>query len=91
MATTTRLVITKLEEGQRQKEVTLNTALDALDAAAYKVQYRGVKASLPAAAANTNALAIVTDGTPSPAGTWLVYSNGTNWIYMSAVNGTTLT
>jgi hypothetical protein len=86
MATTTRKQMTLLEEGQQAKVLTINDALSTIDGALHCVQIIGTVAQLPAAATNIRALAIATDvGAGNE--TWLVYSNGTNWIKLVQVVG----
>lgn len=86
MATTTRLTITKLAEGQQQKEVTINTALDLIDAAMYNDLGEFTIANLPAAASNPNAYALATDAS---GGRTIVRSDGTSWKIL-AVEGATV-
>jgi hypothetical protein len=86
MATTTRKNMTLLEEGQQGKVLTINDALTTIDGALHCVQIIGTVAQLPSASANIRSLAIATDvGVGNE--TWLVYSNGTNWIKIVQVNG----
>ena len=85
MAVTTRLSITKLTEGQQQKEVTINTALDTIDGVAYKHMGSYTIANLPAAADNTDAFAVATDASGGPT---LVMSDGTNWKIIAVIGAT---
>lgn len=76
MVDTTRMSMTKLSEGQRQKEVTINTALDAIDLNMWKDMGEYTLAGLPSAAGNPNAYALVTN---AAGGRTIVRSDGTNW------------
>lgn len=76
MVTTTRMGMTELAEGQRQKEVTINTDLGLIDAAMWKDMGEYTLATLPAAASNANAYALVTN---AAGGRTIVRSNGTVW------------
>ena len=81
MATTTRKSITKLEEGQRQKEVTINDALDDIDGELWNDMGEYTVAGLPDATANANAYALATDAS---GGRTIVRSDGTDWIVVVA-------
>ena len=74
MATTTNLGITYIEVGQRNKETSINTAFDILDASGNLGEY--TLAGLPDATLNANAFALVTDAS---SGRTIVRSDGTNW------------
>ena len=76
MATTTNLTITYLEEGQRSKEASINSAYDILDAALGQDLGEFTVAGLPAAASNANHYALATDAS---GGRTIVRSNGTVW------------
>lgn len=76
MVTTTRMGMTELAEGQRQKEVTINSDLVLIDAAMWKDMGEYTLASLPSAVANPNAYALVTNAS---GGRTIVRSNGTVW------------
>ena len=76
MATTARAIITYLEEGQRQKEASINLALDVIDAALYSDLGEFTVAGLPAAASNANAYALATNAS---GGRTIVRSDGTAW------------
>jgi len=86
MATTTRLTMTKLAEGQRQKEVTINDALDTLDAIASSDLGEFTLAGIPAAVANPNAYALVTNAS---GGRTIVRSDGSAWKIV-AIEGATV-
>jgi len=90
MTTTTRATITHLAEGQRQKEVAVNTALDIIDAALWSDMGEYTVAGLPSASANPNAYALVTDTMGSPGVRTIVRSDGTNWKIVAA-EGATIT
>lgn len=76
MAQTTRYTMTKLTEGQQQKEVTINGSLDTIDLNLAKDMGEFTIANLPDATANPNAYALATDAS---GGRTIVRSNGTNW------------
>ena len=76
MATTARMNLTLLEEGQRQKEVTINEAMNSIDGEMWKDMGEYTLATLPSAAANPSAYALVTD---AAGGRTIVRSDGTNW------------
>ena len=76
MATTTRLTITYLSEGQKGKEASINTSYDVIDAAFASDMGEFTVAGLPAAADNANAYALATDAS---GGRTIVRSDGTNW------------
>jgi len=86
MAQTTRLTMTKLAEGQQQKEVTMNGSLEIIDAAMYKDMGEFIIASLPDATLNANAYALATDAS---GGRTVVRSDGTVWKVI-AVEGATV-
>lgn len=86
MATTPRLLLTYLEEGQRQKEAAINAAFDILDAAGHSDLGEFTIATLPAAASNANAYALATDAV---GGRTIVRSDGTNWKIV-AIEGATV-
>jgi len=86
MATTTRMGMTELTEAQRQKEVTINTAFEAIDLQMWKDMGEYTLATLPAAASNPNAYALVTDAV---GGRTIVRSNGTAWKIV-AIEGATV-
>lgn len=75
-----------MDQGQKNKETRFNQAMDVLDGLVHKVQARTTVANLPTASDNTNALAIATDVDVGDE-TWLVFSNGTNWIKIVQVDG----
>lgn len=83
MSTTTRLTITHLDAGQESKEITINDAFNTIDGAVYKDMGEYTLVGLPAASANANAYALVTDAV---GGRTIVRSNGTNWMIV-AVEG----
>jgi len=76
MATTARIAITYLVEGQRQKEVSINSAYDIIDNKIQTDLGEFTLATLPSAASNKNGWIVVTDSTPPRA---LCRSDGTNW------------
>ena len=86
MATTTRMAMDKLTEGQRGKEVTINEALDAIDFAMYKDLGETTLASLPPASSHPNAWILVTNAS---GGRTVCRSNGTAWKVI-AVEGATV-
>lgn len=86
MATTTRKLITYLDEGGRQKEVSINSAYDIIDANLNTDLGEFIIASLPAASANPNAYALATNAV---GGRTIVRSDGTNWKIV-AVEGLTV-
>ena len=86
MATTPRMTLTLLDEGQRQKEATINTALSAIDTAMYNDLGEYTVAGLPAAVNNPNAYALATNAS---GGRTIVRSNGTDWKIV-AVEGATV-
>lgn len=85
MVDTTRLTMTKLEEGGRQKEAAINTALDIIDLNLQRDMGEFVIASLPSASANPNSYAIATDAS---GGRTIVRSDGTNWKIVAVELGT---
>lgn len=84
MATTTNLQLTYLEVGQRNKETDINTILDQLDSNGNLGEY--LLATIPSAATNVNAFALVTNAI---GGRTIVRSDGTNWKIV-AVEGATV-
>ena len=87
MAITTRLQIVLLDEGQRQKETTINEAFTTIDANLNTDMGEFTVGQLPAASSNPNAMAIATNAS---GGRTLVRSDGTNWKVI-AVEGATVT
>lgn len=87
MALTARLTMDLLDEGQRQKEVTINTALNTIDDNIWKDMGEYTVAGLPAAVNNPNAYALATNAS---GGRTVVRSNGTAWKIV-AVEGATVT
>lgn len=86
MATTTNLTMTLLDAGQENKEVTINDALNKIDASFYKDLGEFTLAQIPAANLHANGYALVTD---AAGGRTIVRSNGTNWKIV-AVEGATI-
>lgn len=86
MATTTRASIEYLTEGQRNKEISINTAFDVIDSKLFKDLGEFTLANLPAAASNKDAYALCTNAS---GGRTIVRSNGTNWKIV-AVEGATI-
>jgi len=87
MSTTTRFTITELEEGQQQKEVTINAALNTIDTNLAADMGEYAVASLPDATVHPNAYALATDAS---GGRTIVRSNGTDWKVV-VVEGATVT
>ena len=87
MAITTRLSIQLLDEGQRQKETTINEAFTTLDANANTDLGEFTVGTLPAASSNPGAWALATNAS---GGRTVVRSDGTNWKVI-AVEGATVT
>lgn len=85
MGTTPRLLMNELDEGGRQKEITINEALNTLDSVAYKHMGEFTVAGLPSAAANQGAFAIATNAS---GGRTIVASDGTNWKVIALESGT---
>ena len=86
MALTPRMNLTLLEEGQRQKETTINDGFTLIDTAMYSDLGEFTLAALPVAASNPNAYALVTNAS---GGRTIVRSNGTAWKIV-AVEGATV-
>lgn len=87
MSTTTNHNIPYLDEGQRSKEAAINNAYDVIDAAigAPIMGTYANPAALPAASANANQLAIVTDD--GSGNELFVFSDGTNWRRLASSSG----
>ena len=83
---TTNLAIEYLQEGQRSKEASINTAYDIIDGATGQDLGEYTVAGLPAAADNASHFAVATNAS---GGRTIVRSDGTNWKVV-AVEGATV-